>query len=184
MKPGSRSLGVAFRDADERSRIAGAVVRTDGVLDGLAYGGCSVGGRDATASVAALFDRLDREDVHRVLCAGVAPAWFNLIDLEALHETVDRPVLSVSFEESEGLAGALREQFSGDALEDRLAVYRSLPPRRAVAVGDRTLYVRAVGTNDETAAAVVRELTREGHRPEPVRAARIAARAYHDAPER
>jgi hypothetical protein len=44
-------------------------------------------------------------------------------------------------------------------------------------VNDETVYVRAVGVDDETAAAVVRTFTPEGGRPEPLRVARLAARA-------
>ena len=191
MQPGSRTLGVAFSDDGTVSRIAGAVVRTDGLLDGLGFGRCTVGGIDATGAVADLFDDLGREDVRRVLCAGVAPAWFNLLDLRRLHEVLDRPVLSVSYEASPGLEPALRREFDGGELERRLAVYRSLPPRRRVDIEDAgaenagtadPLFVRAVGLDDDRAVEVVRQLTREGfRRPEPVRIAAIAASAHRAA---
>ncbi|MFC4358265.1 DUF99 family protein [Halobium salinum] len=177
MKAGSRALGVAWSDGDDRSVLCGAVVRADRVVDGVALGSCSVGGDDATAAVAAVFSELGREDVQYLLLSGVAPAWFNLVDLDALHEAVDRPVLSVSFEASPGLDPALREQFDGDALAARLATYERLPDRRPVAVNDETVYVRAVGVDADEAGEVVRGFTPEGGRPEPVRVARLAARA-------
>ena len=132
MRPPSRTLGVAFSDGDRTSRIAGSVVRADGTLDGLAYGSCSVGGTDATDAVIDLAGDLGREDVRHVCLAGIAPAWFNLLDLGRVHEALDRPVYAVSYEASPGLEPALREAFDGDALGDRLATYRSLPPRRRV----------------------------------------------------
>lgn len=184
MKPGSRTLGVAVSAGDEVARLAGAVVRADGPLDGLVYGTCRVGGTDATAAIAALFHRLDREDVQRLLLAGVAPAWFNVVDLDALAEAVDRPVIAVSFESSPGLEPALREHFSGEALAERLAVYRSLPPQHRVAVDDHDLFVRAVGVDADRAAEVVRQHTDIGGRPEPVRVAGIAASAHREAVER
>ncbi len=196
MRSGSRTLGIAFSDGDRSSHLAGAVVRTDGTLDGLGFGACTVGGTDATDAVIRCFRSLGREDVRRVCCAGVAPAWFNLLDLERIHGAIDRPVLAVSYEESRGLEPALREAFAGDALETRLATYRRLPPRREVDRGDdaEPLFVRAVGmgdgndpaTNDSTndPAAVVRALTREGfRRPEPLRIASIAASAHRAAIE-
>ena len=198
MKSGSRTLGVAFSDGDETSRLAGAVVRADGTLDGMGFEACTVGGRDATIAVIRLFERLGREDVQRVLCAGIAPAWFNLLDLRRIREAVERPTLAVSYEASDGLAPALGDAFEGDALAERLATYRSLPPRRRVRLdgerdgtegdgGDddeRPLYVRAIGMDDERAAELVRTLTREGfRRPEPVRVARIAASAHRAAVE-
>lgn len=181
MKRGTRALGVAASDGPRRSYLCGALVRVDRVADGFAFATCEIGGDDATNAVKTLFDRLDREDVGYVLTAGVAPAWFNLLDLATLAEAIDRPVLSVSFEESGGLEPALREHFSGEALDRKLAVYRSLPPRRRVDVGGHDRYVRAIDLDDETAAKVVRTLSPEGGRPEPLRVARLAARAARTA---
>lgn len=178
--PGARALGVAesYGHGDERSVLCGAVVRADRVADGFAFAECTVGGTDATDAVAALFRDLGREDVRHLLLAGVAPAWYNLFDLHRLHDRVDRPVLSVSFEDSPGLEPALREAFDGPALDDRLDRYRSLPPRRPVETPAGRLFVRAVGVDDPTAAEVVRAHVTEGtRRPEPVRVARLAARA-------
>ncbi|MFB6140410.1 MAG: DUF99 family protein [Halosimplex sp.] len=180
MKPGIRALGVAESYRGERSTLAGAVVRADRVVDGFAFDTCAVGGRDASETVVSLVDDLDRADVRYLLLAGVAPAWFNFFDLPEIGERVDRPVLSVSFEESEGLESALREAFEGEALDERLAVYRRQPDRRPVSVGDETVYVRAIGLAESEAADVVRGFTPEGGRPEPLRVARLAARAVDD----
>ena len=184
MTPPSRTLGVAFSDADRVSRVAGAVVRDDFALDGLAYGSCSVGGTDATAAVRDLAASLDRSDVRHVCLAGIAPAWFNLVELDRLHATLDRPISVVSYEPSPGLEPALREAFDGSALADRLAAYRSLPPRhRVTGLPDEAdpLFVRAVGMAPADAAATVETLLREGfRRPEPVRVASIAASAHRE----
>ena len=179
MKAGVRALGVAesYRPDAARSTLAGAVVRADRVADGFVFGSCTVGGTDATETVVALTDRLAREDVRYLFFAGIAPAWYNLIDLRHLHTAVDRPVLSISFEASPGLESALREAFSGDALASRLDVYRAQPPRRRLSVNDETVFVRSVGLPDDEAADAVRAFTPEGGRPEPLRVARLAARA-------
>ena len=183
MKPGARLLGIAASDADEQSYLAGALVRVDRVVDGLGVANCTVGGLDATESVRSLFDRLDREDCRLLLLSGVAPAWFNLYDLDRIHDAVDRPVLSVSFESSPGLEPALREHFSGDELDERLRIYRALPPRRAVEVGDSRVYVRAVGCSKTRAGEVVRAVTHDGGVPEPIRVAQLAAGAVRAAAE-
>ena len=180
MKSGVRALGVAESYRGQTSTLAGTVVRASRVVDGFVFGRCTVGGRDATDAVADLFDRLDRADVRYLLVAGLAPAWFNLLDLHALHEATDRPVLSVSFEDSEGLEPAIREAFEGDAREWRLETYRAQPARQRVAVDDDTVFVRSVGIDDDAAADVIRAFTPAGGRPEPVRVARLAARAAED----
>jgi len=196
--PPSRTLGVAFSDGDRVSRIAGAICRADGTLDGLAYDACTVGGTDATQAVRSLVTDLGREDVRHVSLAGVAPAWYNLVDLETLQEAIDCPVTAVSYEASDGLEPALHEAFDGEALETRLSTYQSLPPRHRVEPPDTAstaspttthddpdpapLFVRAVGIDVDRAATVVRSLVRAGfRRPEPLRVAGIAASAHRAA---
>lgn len=194
LKSGTRALGVAESyanrqpdagrgaDASERpdaeSVLCGAVVRADRVVDGAGFGTCTVGGADATDAIRGIFSDLGREDVRLLFVAGIAPAWFNLVRLGRLADAVERPVLSVSFESSSGLESALREQFAGDELDARLDIYESLPPRRPVRVGDDTVFVRAVGLDDDEAARAVRAYTPEGSgRPEPLRVARLLARS-------
>lgn len=177
MKRGVRAIGVAESYRTEHSTLAAAVVRASRVTDGFAFDTCTVGGRDATETVVSLVDRLDRDDARHLLLAGIAPAWFNFFDLPAIRERADRPVLSVAFEDSEGLEPALREAFDGDALDERLAVYRRQPERRPVELDGGTVYVRAAGLDAGAAADVVRAFTPEGGRPEPLRVARLAARA-------
>jgi endonuclease V-like protein UPF0215 family len=182
VKAGTRAVGIAASDGateGDPSVLCGAVVRADRVVDGFSFATCTVGGTDATSVMASL-PVLDREDVQFVLLAGVAPAWFNVVDLPRLATAVGRPVIAVSFEESAGLEPALREAFEGEALEDRLAVYERLPPRRPVSVNDETVFVRAVGCDREDATAVVRAFTPEGGRPEPLRVARLAARGARE----
>jgi endonuclease V-like protein UPF0215 family len=179
VKSGSRAVGIAASDGEQEgdaSVLCGAVVRADRVVDGLSFATCTVGGTDATAAIERLLADLDREDVQYVLVAGVAPAWFNVVDLERLAAVTGRPTVAVAFEESAGLEPAIREAFDGTERERRLATYRSLPPRQPVAVNDETVFVRAVGCDDDEAARVVQAFTPEGGRPEPLRVARLAAR--------
>jgi len=179
VKSGRRALGVAesYRGANgDTSTLAGVVVHADRVVDDFVFGTCSVGGSDATDAVIDLWGRLERPDVRYLFVAGVAPAWYNLLDLHRLHEATQRPVLAISFERSPGLSDALGAAFEGGELERRLAVYDSLPPRRRLSLDDGVqLFVRNVGTDDETADRVVRAFTHE-RRPEPLRIAKRAAR--------
>ena len=163
---------------EQTSTLAGSVVRADRVTDGFVFGTCTVGGSDAAAAVCDLVTRLDREDVRYLFVAGIAPAWFNLLDLHRIHEETDLPVLSVSFEESSGLESAIREAFDDETVvRDRLATYRDQPDRRRLSVDDETVFVRSVGISREDADDAVRAFTPEGGRPEPLRVARSAARA-------
>lgn len=179
-------MGVAESYVGDASTLAGVVVRRDRAVESVSFGRCTVGGSDATVGVGDVVEALGRPDARYVVVAGVALAWYNLLDLDALHERLDRPVLAVTFEDSETLEPALRDAFDGDALDARLDAYRALPARQSVRVasddgddegrGD-VVYVRAVGIGDEHAAEVVRAFTHDGGRPEPVRVAREVARA-------
>jgi endonuclease V-like protein UPF0215 family len=175
MKAGVRGLGIAESYTDTTSTLAGAVVRADRVVDGFVFGTCTVGGTDATDAVCTMTDRLDRPDVQYCLLAGIAPAWFNVLDLGRIHDATGLPVLSVSFEASPGLEVAISEAFDDETQERRLATYREQPDRERVVVDDETLFVRSVGCSEPT--DVVRAFTAEGGRPEPLRVARLAARA-------
>lgn len=178
VKPGARALGIAeSARGDDRSTLAGAVVRADRVVDGLAFRSCTVGGTDATGAVRTLWDDLAREDVRYLFLGAIAPARYNLLDVGTIAAHVDRPTMAITFAESEGLEPALREAFSGDGLEARLDTYRSLPPRRERRVNGERVYVRSVGIDDDDADAIVEAYTPTGGRPEPLRVARMAARA-------
>ena len=180
MKPGRRALGVAesYRGTDEgaaTSTLAGAVVRADRTVDDFVFSSCTVGGTDATDAIVDCWRRLDRPDVRYLFVAGVAPAWYNLLDHEALHEATGRPVQAVPFEAGEGLADAIAEAFDGSERDRRLAAHAALPERRRLAVGDAELFVRSVGIDDAEADRVAAAYT-PGRRPEPLRVARRAAR--------
>jgi len=177
MKQGVRALGVAESYQANRSTLAGAVTRRSRVVDGFVFGSCTVGGTDATDEIATLHRRLGREDLQYLLVAGVGLAWYNIVDLHRLHEETRLPVLSVSFEESDGLEPGIRAAFDGDAATKRLEAYRSLPDRQEFSVGSERLFCRSVGIDSQDAKRVIRAFTPEGGRPEPVRVARLAARA-------
>lgn len=205
MKSGTRALGVAESTVDDHCVFCGAVVRADRAVDGVGFASATVGDRDATDAVLRLLDRLDRADVQYLLVSGVAPAWFDILDLDRLAAAADRPVLSVSYESSPGLTPAIEREFDGEARAERLAAYDRLPPRRRVRVNGETVFVRSVGLGDSGASdegardrhdegptptasdavtRVIRAYTPTGGRPEPVRVARLAARgaqAWRDA---
>lgn len=192
MKPGARAVGIAesygvptgTQQSEHRkppnpsqSSVAAAVVRADRAVDGLQFGTWTVGGTDATDVAVTVVDELDREDVQYLLVSGIAPAWFNVLDLPTVADSTGLPVLSVSFEASPGLESALAREFSGADLDVRLSTYRQQPPRKRVDVNDEAVFVRAVGVDEQRAREVVHAFTPEGGRPEPIRVARLAARA-------
>jgi len=86
------------------------------------------------------------------------------------------PVISVTYEESDGLERYIEEYFPGDV--ERLMKYRALGERSAIRLKTGyDLFVRAHGISLKETRAVLNRFTIEGRIPEPVRVARLVARA-------
>lgn len=177
MKSGVRAVGIAESYSAERSTIAGVVVRADRVVDGAFFRTCTVGGMDATDRVIDGLLSLSREDTAFVLIAGIAPAWFNILDLRIIHAEIGLPVICVSFEDSPGLKPAIEAAFSGAEQAERIDRYTQQPARESIVINDNSMYYRAVGMEDESPDRILRHFTPVGGRPEPLRVARILARA-------
>ncbi|MDK2974657.1 MAG: uncharacterized protein PWP08_1028 [Methanofollis sp.] len=176
-KKGLRVLGVAesFRGRD-RSVLAGVVMRRDRVIDGVGVGEATVGGMDATEAVIALYRGLRRRDVNLIMLSGCIVAWYNVIDPAEVHAATGVPVVVATYEDSEGLEEKIAALFPGDDL--RVAAYRRLGNRLPLRLKNGyTVYIRAVGIDQDTAGRVVDAFTLEGKVPEPLRVARLAARA-------
>ena len=162
--------------ASSRSMLAGVVMRADRRVDGLAYARASVGGDDATQAVLEICRRLDRRDINALFLSGAAISWFNIIDLVAVFEEVSRPLICLTYEESEGLEKYLREYFPEP--EEKIERYRTLGGREKIRLKTGyDLFVRVHGVTVEEARILLNKFTLDGRVPEPVRLARMAARA-------
>ena len=176
-KRGLRALGIAESFAGRTvSTMAGVVMRKDLRIDGAALATLTVGGMDATGAVLGIVAALGRRDINLAMVSGSVVAWFNILDPEAISRETGLPLIVVTYEDSEGLEEEIRHHFPGD--EERLLAYRNLGERTPVELGDgATVYIRAWGLSDTDAARVLRDFTRDGKVPEPVRVARLIARA-------
>ncbi len=178
-KPGIRVLGVAesFRPAQRWSVLAGVVMRGDLVVDGLALGRASVGGDDATASIASLYRRLGRNDVNVLMLSGCILSLYNIVDVDGLARRTKLPVVCLTFRETSGIEEAIVKHFPQGAA-GKLEAYRRLGQRQKVRLSSgHSVFVRTSGLSDREAGSVVDLLTLQGSVPEPVRVARLLARA-------
>jgi len=179
-KKGIRALGVAEcfrRGASEKSVLAGVVMRADLLVDGFAFSTATVGGLDATEAVIRLYERLGRKDVNIIMLNGCVISWYNVIDLHEVAERTGRPLICVTYEPSPGLEKYFKQNFPDDWAE-RLAIYERNGPR--VPVRLRTghqVFMRAIGLEEEEALKVLDRFTLHGSIPEPLRLARLLARA-------
>jgi endonuclease V-like protein UPF0215 family len=177
-KPAIRVLGIAesFVRERPRSRLAGVVMRGDLRVDGLAYASATVGGDDATEAVLQIYRRLDRADVNVLLLSGAVISWFNIIDLPEVFKKIQKPLICLTYEESPGLEMYLREYFP--EAEGKLRLYQLLGEREMVRLKTGyEIYIRALGASGEEARVLLNRFVLDGRVPEPVRVARLAARA-------
>ncbi len=177
-KPALRVLAVAesFLRTLPSSVLAGVVMRSDLRVDGLAFSRASVGGDDATSAVLRIREQLDREDVNAILLSGAVIAWFNIIDIQEVFHKTGKPLVCLTYEESPGLERYIHEHFPRP--EEKLAAYRRLGRREPVRLKTGfEVYVRTLGAAPDEARVLLNKFTLDGRVPEPVRVARLAARA-------
>lgn len=177
-KPGIRALGVAesFRPGQKRSLLAGVVMRRDLIVDGVAFAATSVGGDDATSVIARLFRKFRRNDINVLLVSGAILSLYNIIDVDGLSSRTGTPVVCLTYKETKGIEGSIRRHFPEPAT--KLAAYRKLGPRRLVRLANgHRVYARSSGVDPETARKILDAFTLQGSLPEPVKLARLLARA-------
>jgi endonuclease V-like protein UPF0215 family len=177
-KPAFRTLGIAesFVRLRPISRLAGVVMRADLRVDGVAFARATVGGDDATEGILRIYEQLDRADVNALILSGAVISWFNIIDLKEVFDIIQKPVICLTYEESSGLEKYIREYFPEQ--EEKLLRYQHLGQREMILLKTGyEVYIRALGATAEEARILLNKFTMDGRVPEPVRLARLAARA-------
>ena len=179
-KKGIRALGIAesFKKIQsKRSVLAGVVMRSDMIIDGFIFGSAEIGGDDATDEIVSMFQRLDRNDINVIMIGGSVISMYNIIDIDSLGARTNTPVISVTFEESEGLEPHIKHHFP-ESWEKKLSAYNKLGAREAVKLHtNHIVYVRPYGISLEISKRILDKFTIQGAIPEPIRLARLLARA-------
>ena len=176
-KKGLRVLGIAesFSSRDF-SVLAGVVMRKDLRIDGISFSRITVGGMDATEGVLELFRQMERKDINVILVSGCVIAWYNILDPSRVSRETGLPVVVVTYEDSDGLKDEIAHHFPGDSA--RITAYESLGERSPLSLPTgHTIYLRSFGLDLHDAGRLCRDLILDGKIPEPLRIARLMARA-------
>ncbi|MFX0097135.1 MAG: DUF99 family protein [Candidatus Hodarchaeota archaeon] len=185
-KKGIRVLGISESFQKEKSKksvLAGVVIRADRIVDGFAATTITLGGFDATDGIVRIFDIVDRTDINVLMLNGVIIAWFNVIDLNLLHERLSIPIIAVTYEESqESLKKYFREYFP-KSWERKMEVYVRNGEREHILLrtGHEVL-VRYLGMGKREAKSLLDKFTIQGSIPEPLRVSRLLARSLMKEP--
>lgn len=147
-------------------------------LDGVLTGKARVDGRNATARIAAMI-QASKFEPRLVLLGGIAVGGFNVVDLEALHTALERPVLVVARKRPnlKRIRNAL-DHVRGGERKWRLIEQAGLMER----AGD--VWVQRAGLSLRDAEQALAASTFHGKIPEPLRVAHLIAGALVDGQSR
>ena len=179
-KKGIRVLGIAesFRRDYDKSVLAGIVMRSDFIIDGVGFTHITVGGMDATDGILRLVESLQRDDINVIMLNGCVISWFNIIDINEVYNRLQIPLICVTYEESEGLEEHIAKHFEADERDSRVEAYKRLGDRVLVKLPAQfEVLIRFLGMEKAEAGALLKKFATHGKVPEPLRVAKIAARA-------
>lgn len=175
-----RTLGIAesfVKGVSEKSILAGVVMKADMGIEDLVVGKVTVGGMDATEKIIMMYNELDRDDINLLMLNGCIISWYNVIDLHQVAEETSLPLICVTYNASEGLEKYFTELFPED-WEFRVEIYHKNKSRIPIKLDTGyTVYIRVIGMNLKKAKAIINKYTWHGSIPEPLRVARLIARA-------
>ncbi len=177
-KKGLRGLVIAesFTQNSKKSILAGVVMRRDFLIDGFVFGKATVEGDDATETILSMYKKLNRPDISYLLISGIIISMYNIIDLKKISQSLDLPVIGVTYQDSEGIEEAIRHHFP-DSYESKLKEYQELENREKITLHTSyDIYIRKEGCTLSDAKHLLEELTLQGSFPEPLRVAQLLAK--------
>lgn len=178
MKAKSRFLGIddaPFRFSDESVPVVGVVVQAPAYIEGVLTTLVEVDGHDATDRIAAMVrSSRYRAGLALVLIDGTSVGGFNVIDIDALYASLDRPVVTVTRRKPDlaAMEHALRRRF--DDWEDRLRIIRRHEVE-VIRTKHGSVWVTYVGVSRSQAQEALTLTTVRGVLPEPLRVAHLIA---------
>jgi len=159
------------------SILAGVVMRADLIIDGLTWDMVSIQGTDASDTIIRMIRDLSRSDLNGILLRGTIIAGYNIVDLTSLHETFQLPVISVTNEPQENLREHLIHTFPSTWERRWEVAQRNGTPQSVSLETGATVFLQWKGSDKKIVKGVIRRLTKFGGIPEPLRVARLFARA-------
>ena len=143
----------------------------------MVFGNVTIEGNDSTQNILSMYKSLKRNDINCIMLDGLIISMYNIIDGEELRENTNLPVIAITFKDSKGLEGAIRHRFSNDS-KVKLEQYRKLGQRDKILLKTgKILFVRYWGISSKEASTIIDCFTLQGSIPEPIRIAKLAARA-------
>ncbi len=179
LKPAARVLGIAEStpSGSTTTFLAGVVMRNDLIIDGVNWVTAQIGGMDATKAVLELVNKIQRLDCNLIMLHGSVIARYNMIDLPQLHRNTGLPVISITREPQEDLLYHLKSTFPKDWEARWSIAQQNGPMHELILPTDVSVFVQFQGQELAQIKGLISLLTKFGGIPEPIRVARLIARA-------
>ncbi len=123
-----------------------------------------------------MYKKLNRPDISYLLISGIIISMYNIINLKKISQSLDLPVIGVTYQDSEGIEEAIRHHFP-DSYESKLKEYQELENRDKITLHTSyDIYIRKEGCTLSDVKHLLDELTLQGSFPEPLRVAQLLAK--------
>ncbi|KAA8922380.1 DUF99 family protein [Thermoplasma sp.] len=171
IKRGIRILGIddsPFSRNDAESSLIGVLMRIDGYIEMIEKERIHVDGTDVNDAMERLFFKTG--GVARVIMmSGISFAGFNICDIDALHEKIGIPVISI-FEQGGSVDRMIDaiEKHLGD--DEKVRILRSLRPVEIIN-GRYLIMANLAGIDPQSAREIITRNTIRGKFPEAIRVA-------------
>jgi uncharacterized protein len=178
-KKGIRTLAIAesFKSNCRYAVLAGVVMRRDLIIDGVGISKSTLRGDDATENIISMYGNMRRNDISCIFLGGMIISMYNIIDGAEIHRSTGLPVIAITFHYSEGLESTIRNVFSRE-WQAKLHKYQNLGQREEIKLKTgKSVFVRSWGISLRNSAVILDHFTLQGSLPEPVRIAKLIARA-------
>jgi len=176
-KKGLRGLAIAesFRQNSTRSILSGLIMRRDFVIDGFVFGSATLEGNDATDQILHMYEELSRFDISYLILSGLIISMYNIVDVKKLHDSLQIPIIGITYNESAGIEDAIKHHFP-KSFESKINEYKKLGKRERITLHTSyDLFVRYEGCTIYEVKQLLNELTLQGSVPEPLRVSRLLA---------
>lgn len=179
-KKGIRAFAIAesFKISCKSAVLAGVVMRRDLIIDGVGITKSTLRGNDSTENIISMYKKMQRNDVNCIFIGGAIISMYNMIDANKIYRSTGLPVIAITFRNSRGIANTIRNVFPDD-WQAKLEQYHNLGERQQIKLKTgKSVFIRHWGLSLSNSIVMLNHFTHQGSIPEPVRIAKLIARAY------
>ena len=80
--------------------------------------GATLDGDDATDVILQMYEDLKRPDISYLLISGLIISLYNIIDIKKIHESLQIPIIGVTYNDSPGIEDSIKHHFP-DSYKDK-----------------------------------------------------------------